>query len=214
MGMLKSFLNWMRGKKEPEKAVDPLEFYKIYNPDHIWRAPGAITFFYDPNTDWLAKVDGQISHKEMLAMPEFGPKLLPDLWQQNINAPRSEVVKRGIFSGRLIPHQIVTLWNTDKALYEGKFQNFLKKLQQEGLIDGNTVIRSPIHEAFYAKDKLGEYSPTLNYDPGMLHSSPGGYTSKIRGPIPVKEFPWRNIIGNPRGQGIWRGTSENTECQP
>ena len=202
MGMLNTFWNWLKGKKKEEPSFDPLEYYKYYNPDTIWRAPGAITFFYDPNTDWLAKVDGHISHAEMLKMPEFGPKLLPDKWQQNISKPRSEVVQRGIFSGRLIPHQIVTLWNTDTALYTRSFKNFLNKLKKENLIDENTVVRTPVHEAFYAGTMLWKLTQKMTYDPAMLHTSVGGYSGKIRGYVPPKDSPTK---------GLWRGTSENAQ---
>jgi len=187
MGMLSSFMNWMKGKKPAEQPdLGPvLNSYKFKNPDHLWKQPGTITFFYVPETKKVFADHGDITHAQMIKNPKVGPEILPDLWQTDHPSPRIEAVKRGIFAGRLIPNKVVSLWNNDKVALDTHLKDMLAALQQQGYVNNQTVVTSPVYYPFFAgKDQ--ETAPAARpaaetpWSPADLHTLPGGFGAKIR----------------------------------
>jgi hypothetical protein len=188
MGMLGTFWNWATKKKNAGDGPDLgpiLNQYKFKNPDHLWKTPGTITFFYVPTTKKLFTDHGDITHAQMIKNPEIGPQILPDLWDQNHPSPRIEAVKRGIFAGRLVPNKVISLWNNDKAALDMHLKNMLAALQQQGYANNQTVVTSPIYYPFFAggnQDTAPEARPAAEtpWSPADLHTKAGGFGAKMR----------------------------------
>jgi hypothetical protein len=187
MGMLGTFFNWMKKKNTGDGPdLGPvLNQYKFKNPDHLWKTPGTITFFYVPDTKKLFTDRGDITHAQMIKNPKIGPQILPDLWDQNHPSPRIEAVKRGIFAGRLIPNKVVSLWNNDKSVLDMHLKDMLAALQQQGHVNDQTVVTSPVYYPFFAGGNQAtapETRPAAEtpWSPADLHTKPGGFGAQIR----------------------------------
>lgn len=185
--MLGTFFNWMKKKNTGDGPdLGPiLNQYKFKNPDHLWKTPGAVTFFYIPTTKKLIADQGDITHGQMIKRPEIGPQILPDLWDQNYPSSRFEAVKRGIFAGRLIPNKVVSLWNNDRAALDLHLKDMLAALRQQGYTNDQTVITSPVYYPFFAggnKETTSEARPAAEtpWSPADLHTKPGGFAAQIR----------------------------------
>jgi hypothetical protein len=182
--MLGTFFNWMKKKKGDDPDLGPvLNQYKFKNPDHLWGVPGTITFFYIPNTKKLFTDRGDVSHAQMLTNPEIGNEVLPG--GATTNVPRIEAVKRGVFAGRLIPNKVVSLWNNDKSALDLHLKDMLTALQQQGHVNDQTVVTSPVYYPFFAGGNQAtapETRPAAEtpWSPGDLHTKAGGFGTKTR----------------------------------
>lgn len=224
MGMLGTFWNWMKGKKDTGDGPDlgpVLNQYKFKNPDHLWRMPGTITFFYVPTTKKLFTDRGDITHAQMIKNPKVGQEILPDLWDQNHPSPRIEAVKRGIFAGRLIPNKLVSLWNNNKAELDQHIPELVAALRAKGYANDQTAISTPAYYPFFAGketpvsgDTKQEVDPRLQFDPRILHVGAGlGKLKMEPGAQHVlkPQEKWIQAMNLPPGQRLWKPTSENQD---